>query len=177
VQKKWKFVIPISLFVSIAIVSWILCPPKRGYLLPENQIPHREMVFVDAASGPQQRGYRNVAGFIQGDGTGYTTRQIVFLDKEYAPFQYFPAFLAPGAAVSLPIYSRYTWDHDGGYLIAGVSRADPSHAEPILIFPDGEFMSCPDESFADLRIPPYFQPLAEMQIVGIDLWTNQIKVA
>jgi hypothetical protein len=135
----------ILLATMILLVILILGIELRGLylqpiLLPASTIPPNEIVFELRTGNTEEVSI----GFIHPDGSGLVVRQTKI------PV----GFLFDGNP--LKVYSNFidevfTWSADGKYLGIKLGKDFRSQGVPILISPNGQFISCPHTPVTNLR--------------------------
>jgi hypothetical protein len=139
--------IAVRVLAGAAIIICALCIvgalmsvlPGGGELIPENNLPDREIVFRDVSQGYHQ----NRLGFIHSDGSGFTTRTLHIWNSQ---LQSILLRFTPLYELGIRTRGRYTWSPDGEYLVTQASLSSsrgPNVTHPILISSNGAFIICP----------------------------------
>jgi hypothetical protein len=118
--------------ILVAFVTHLNKPAR--ILSPGETLPERDIVFM--VNPIDIRSTESVLGFINSDGSGYTTRKVELPNwRRWRPFTLSPDLARSGVV----------WGPSGYYLIGRYSVSNLSSGIPLLIYTDGTFVKCPDD--------------------------------
>ncbi len=164
--------IAVRVLAGAAIIICALCMvgalmsvlPGGGELIPENNLPDREIVFRDVSQGYHQ----NRLGFIHSDGSGYSTRTLHIWNSQ---LQSILLRFTPLYEIGIRARGQYTWSPDDEYLVTEAPLSagrGPEVTYPILVSSNGDFIMCPTRRLPFSWVDSRAWVVSGMQVVTVN---------